>query len=49
MSGVTSPSPDAPRRRGRLFRKYVVVIVVLVSGALLASGALETYFSVLEG
>jgi signal transduction histidine kinase len=34
--------------RGRLFRKYVVVFVGLVSGALLASGALELYFSYQE-
>jgi signal transduction histidine kinase len=34
--------------RGRLFRKYVVVFVGLVSGALLASGALELYFSYKE-
>src|SRR5687768_10092039 len=34
--------------RGRLFRKYVVVFVALVSGALLASGALELYFSYQE-
>jgi len=31
--------------RGRLFRKYVVVFVVLVSGALLTSGLVELYFS----
>ena len=35
-------------RRGRLFRKYVVFFVVLVSGALVASGALEIYFSYQE-
>src|SRR4029077_11557942 len=34
--------------RGRLFRKYVVIIVVLVSGALLTSGAIELYFSYRE-
>ena len=34
--------------RGRLFRKYVVVFVALVSGALLASGLLEIYFSYQE-
>src|SRR5919112_1720244 len=33
-----------PPRRGRLFRKYVVIFVVLVSGALLASGVVEAYF-----
>jgi signal transduction histidine kinase len=31
--------------RGRLFRKYVIVFAGLVSGALLASGAIELYFS----
>ena len=35
-------------RRGRLFRKYVVFFVVLVSGALVTSGALEIYFSYQE-
>jgi signal transduction histidine kinase/HAMP domain-containing protein len=34
--------------RGRLFRKYVVLFVSLVSGALLASGLLEIYFSFQE-
>jgi signal transduction histidine kinase len=37
-----------PRPRGRLFRKYVVTIAVIVSGALIASGAIEIYFSYLE-
>ena len=36
------------RARGRLFRKYVVIIVVLVTGALLTSGAIEIYFSYQE-
>ncbi|MGH7304091.1 MAG: GAF domain-containing protein, partial [Candidatus Rokuibacteriota bacterium] len=31
--------------RGHLFRKYVIVFAGLVSGALLASGAIELYFS----
>src|SRR5262249_59398463 len=34
--------------RGRLFKKCVVFFVALVSGALLASGALEIYFSYQE-
>ncbi len=34
--------------RGRLFRKYVVLFVSLVSGALLTSGLLEIYFSYQE-
>ncbi len=36
------------KARGRLFRKYVVTIVVLVSGALLTSGIIELYFSYQE-
>ncbi|HEV8437639.1 MAG TPA: GAF domain-containing protein [Methylomirabilota bacterium] len=41
---------SAPKveHHGRLFRKYVVFFVVLVSGALIASGALEIYFSYQE-
>ncbi len=35
-------------RRGRLFWKYVVVFGLLVSGVLLASGAIEIYFSYQE-
>ncbi|MBI3516537.1 MAG: HAMP domain-containing protein, partial [Proteobacteria bacterium] len=37
-----------PRPRGKLFRKYVVIIVALVSGVLLASGGLEIWFSYQE-
>jgi signal transduction histidine kinase/CheY-like chemotaxis protein len=33
------------RRGGRLFRKYVVVLVLLVGGVLLVSSAIELYFS----
>src|SRR5919106_484281 len=33
------------RRRGRLARKYAIVLVALVTGALLASGAVEIYSS----
>jgi len=36
--------PDSPVR-GRLFRKYLLLILSLVSGALLASGVLSLYFS----
>ncbi|HEV8306431.1 MAG TPA: cache domain-containing protein, partial [Methylomirabilota bacterium] len=39
-------SPGEPR--GRLFRKYVVLFASLVSGALLASGLTEIYFSYQE-
>jgi two-component system, NtrC family, sensor kinase len=38
----------AVRPRGRLFRKYVVLFAVLVSGALLTSGLVELYFSYRE-
>ena len=34
--------------RGSLFRKYAILFVVLVSGALFTSGALEIYFSYQE-
>ncbi len=34
--------------RGRLFRKYVVLFVTLVSGALVTSGLIEIYFSYQE-
>ncbi len=34
--------------RGRLFRKYVLLFVTLVSGALLTSGLIEIYFSYQE-
>ena len=34
--------------RGSLFRKYAVLFVILVSGALFTSGALEIYFSYQE-
>src|SRR5258706_2469417 len=36
---------SSPTRRGGLLRKYVVVFVVLVSGALLTSGLVEAYFA----
>ncbi len=39
---------SARRPRGRLFRKYVVLFTSLVSGALLASGLIEIYFSYQE-
>ena len=35
-------------RRGRLFRKYVVVLLVLVGGVLMASSLVELYFSYRE-
>jgi len=39
---------SARKPRGRLFRKYVVLFASLVSGALLASGLIERYFSFQE-
>ena len=32
-------------KRRRLFRKYVVIVVVLVTGAVVTSGAIEAYFA----
>jgi signal transduction histidine kinase/putative methionine-R-sulfoxide reductase with GAF domain len=37
-----------PIRRGRLFRKYVVVLFVLVGGVLMAASLVELYFSYRE-
>ena len=37
-----------PARRGRLFRKYVVVLLVLVGGVLMAASLVELYFSYRE-
>src|SRR5215472_1612688 len=34
--------------RGHLFPKYVVILVTLISGALLTSGLVESYFSYQE-
>jgi signal transduction histidine kinase len=46
--GEAGNPPDGAGRRGRLFRKYVIFFVALVSSALLASGVLEIYFSYQE-
>ena len=37
-----------PSARGRLFRKYVVVLLVLVGGVLVASSLVDLYFSYRE-
>jgi len=37
-----------PAGRGRLFRKYVIVLLVLVGGVLMASSLVELYFSYRE-
>ncbi|HEY5310811.1 MAG TPA: HAMP domain-containing histidine kinase, partial [Casimicrobiaceae bacterium] len=41
-------NPANPANRGRLFRKYLLLILTLVSGALLTSGAISVYFSYQE-
>ena len=40
-----SARAEGQRPRGRLFRKYVALLVALVAGALIISGGLSTYFS----
>jgi signal transduction histidine kinase/HAMP domain-containing protein len=49
-TSVTTAAAKPPRlaHRGRLFRKYLVLILTLVIGALLASGAISVYFSYQE-
>ena len=50
-SPIASPAAEAPdthaghQYRGRLFRRYLLLILTLVTGALLASGAISVYFS----
>ena len=43
-----TPAATRRSRQGRLFRKYLLLILTLVSGALLASGAISVYFSYQE-
>jgi len=43
-----SGAPVLPSRRGRLFRKYLLLILTLVTIALLASGAISVYFTYQE-
>ncbi len=47
-AGEPAPPPAVPIRGGRLFRKYVVVFLVLVGGVLMASSLVELYFSYRE-
>jgi signal transduction histidine kinase/HAMP domain-containing protein/predicted transcriptional regulator with HTH domain len=48
-SVLETPKASARRtHRGRLFRKYLLLILTLVSGALLASGAITIYFTYQE-
>jgi signal transduction histidine kinase/HAMP domain-containing protein len=48
---VAAPAGEAPdeitdhRHHGRLFRRYLLLILTLVTGALLVSGAISVYFS----
>jgi hypothetical protein len=44
----TGPSSAHHRYTGRLFRKYLLLILSLVTIALLASGAISVYFSYQE-
>ena len=50
VSGIAAPRPDTgqPTHRGRLFRKYLLLILSLVTIALLASGGIGFYFSYQE-
>ncbi|HEV2978724.1 MAG TPA: GAF domain-containing protein [Casimicrobiaceae bacterium] len=50
MSPVVAETVAKPRRtyRGRLFRKYLFLILTLVTGALLVSGAISLYFTYQE-
>lgn len=48
MSEDRGDAARLAKPRGRLFQKYVVIFASLVSGALLASGALDIYFSYQE-
>ena len=45
---ATPATPSHNRLRGRLFRKYLLLIITLVSIALLASGGIGLYFSYQE-
>src|SRR5262249_52940070 len=44
-NNLAESSTNTPSRRGGLLRKYVIVFVLLVSGALLTSGLVEAYFA----
>ena len=44
LPATATPTKRDPHR-GRLFRKYLLLILSLVTGALLASGAISVYFS----
>ena len=44
----SAPTLEPVKPRGKLFRKYVVLFLLVVTGELLASGLIELYFSYLE-
>lgn len=44
----TSAGDEVPSRSGRLFRKYVLLFVVIVSATLIVSSALEVFFTYRE-
>src|SRR5262245_43803594 len=48
LAAATPPVTEAPKSRGRLFRKYVALILVVVCLALLANGSSEIWFSYQE-
>ena len=48
LPGASMPRPAHDLHRGRLFRKYLLLIISLVSVALLASGGIGLYFSYRE-
>src|SRR5437764_2653312 len=48
LATATPLVADAPKRRGRLFRKYVALILAVVCLALLANGLSEIWFSYQE-
>jgi PAS domain S-box-containing protein len=48
MSLPPSPPTGAPQPRGRLFWKYLVFLLFLVGGVLIASSLVELYFSYAE-
>src|SRR6266496_4117594 len=47
-AGATPTAAEPRRLRGRLFRKYLLLILSLVTGALLASGGISVYFTYQE-
>jgi len=47
-SSVPASPVNRDAHRGRLFRKYLLLILTLVTGALLTSGAISVYFSYQE-